>query len=85
MNEPPVNESAVNEHVVNEHAASEPLVKVSHLKKYFPVRRGLLARVVGHVKAVDDLSFDIQQGECRLLKISVPSSGRDVSFVNGFK
>jgi oligopeptide transport system ATP-binding protein len=39
------------------------LVKVENLKQYFPVKRGLLQRVVGHIKAVDDISFDIYQGE----------------------
>ena len=33
------------------------------LKKYFPVRRGLLQSVAGHVRAVDGVSFDIQAGE----------------------
>ncbi len=40
-----------------------PLVDVQHLKKYFPVRRGLLSRTVAHVKAVDDVSFAISAGE----------------------
>jgi len=43
--------------------AVEPLLSVSHLKKYFPIRRGVLARVAAHVKAVDDISFDIKKGE----------------------
>ena len=42
---------------------SEFLLQVHHLKKYFPVRRGLFQRVVGHVKAVDDVSFGIRPGE----------------------
>ncbi len=33
------------------------------MKKYFPIRTGLLNRVVGHVKAVDDVSFGIRAGE----------------------
>jgi len=41
----------------------EPLLNVEHLKKYFPVRRGLFSRVVGHVEAVDDVSFSIGEGE----------------------
>src|SRR6202022_2376277 len=40
-----------------------PLLRVLKLKKYFPVRRGLLQRVVGHIKAVDDVSLDLQRGE----------------------
>lgn len=42
---------------------SKPLVEIQHLKKYFPVRKGLLQTVVGHVKAVDDVSFTINEGE----------------------
>jgi oligopeptide transport system ATP-binding protein len=40
-----------------------PLLQVEHLQKYFPVRRGLLQRVHGYVKAVDDVSFTIYEGE----------------------
>jgi oligopeptide transport system ATP-binding protein len=40
-----------------------PLLRVVGLKKYFPLTRGLLSRVYGHVKAVDDVSFDIFPGE----------------------
>ena len=40
-----------------------PLVQVEHLAEYFPVRGGVLQRTVGQVKAVDDVSFDIQRGE----------------------
>jgi peptide/nickel transport system ATP-binding protein len=42
---------------------SDVLLDVRHLKKFFPIRRGLLRRVVGHVRAVDDVSFDVRQGE----------------------
>jgi oligopeptide/dipeptide ABC transporter ATP-binding protein len=40
------------------------LVQVKNLKKYFPVRGGLLQRVVAYVKAVDDVSFNVREGEC---------------------
>ncbi len=40
-----------------------PLLDVRGLKKYFPIRRGFLQRVVGHVKAVDDVSFVVNAGE----------------------
>ncbi|HYR91081.1 MAG TPA: dipeptide ABC transporter ATP-binding protein [Terriglobia bacterium] len=43
--------------------AAEPILSVRNLKKYFPIRRGVLARVAAHVKAVDDISFDINKGE----------------------
>lgn len=42
---------------------AEPLLSVNNLKKYFPIRRGVLSRVAAHVKAVDDISFDINKGE----------------------
>ena len=41
----------------------ETLVEVNNLVKYFPVRAGLLQRVVNHVKAVDDISFFVRKGE----------------------
>jgi peptide/nickel transport system ATP-binding protein/oligopeptide transport system ATP-binding protein len=41
----------------------EKLVEVNNLVKYFPVRAGLLQRVVNHVKAVDDVSFLVKKGE----------------------
>jgi oligopeptide/dipeptide ABC transporter ATP-binding protein len=39
------------------------LVDVKNLKKYFPIRRGLFSRVVGFVKAVDNVDFSIRKGE----------------------
>jgi len=39
------------------------LLKVDHLVKYFPIKGGLLQTTVANVKAVDDVSFDIKQGE----------------------
>ena len=42
---------------------AEPLLVVRDLKKYFPVRRGVLARVVAQVKAVDGVSFGVARGE----------------------
>jgi oligopeptide transport system ATP-binding protein len=41
----------------------EPLLVVRDLKKYFPVKRGVLARVVANVKAVDGISFGVARGE----------------------
>jgi peptide/nickel transport system ATP-binding protein len=43
--------------------SSEPLLRVRGLKKYFPIESGLLRQVTGHVKAVDDVSFDLARGE----------------------
>ncbi len=39
------------------------LIEARRLKKYFPIRSGLFGRVVGHVKAVDDVSFGVREGE----------------------
>src|SRR3989440_7167437 len=41
----------------------ETLLNVRDLRTYFPIRRGVLQRVSGHVKAVDGVSFDIQPGK----------------------
>jgi oligopeptide/dipeptide ABC transporter ATP-binding protein len=42
---------------------TRPLVEVNNLKKYFPIKKGILSRTVGHVKAVDDVSFHVGHGE----------------------
>jgi oligopeptide/dipeptide ABC transporter ATP-binding protein len=71
---------------------TDALIEVRNLKKHFPVRKGLLSRVVGHVKAVDDVSFAIREGETlglvgesgcgkttvgrTLLKLLAPTEGR---------
>ncbi|MFN8440265.1 MAG: oligopeptide/dipeptide ABC transporter ATP-binding protein [Caldilineaceae bacterium] len=39
------------------------LLEVKGLKKYFPIYKGFLRRVVGYVKAVDDVSFFVREGE----------------------
>jgi len=39
------------------------LLKVKNLKKYFPVRGGILSKIIGYVQAVDEISFDIKGGE----------------------
>ena len=39
------------------------LLKVDHMKKYFPIRSGIFARTTGQVKAVDDVSFEVYEGE----------------------
>lgn len=44
-------------------AESDILLEVHDLKKHFPVRRGILKKVVSHVKAVDGVSFTIHSGE----------------------
>lgn len=39
------------------------LLNVAGLQKFFPIRRGFLRRVVGQVRAVDDVSFFVRKGE----------------------
>jgi len=39
------------------------LLEVKQLKKYFPIRQGLLRRVTNHVRAVDDVNFHLNKGE----------------------
>src|SRR4051794_5325868 len=40
-----------------------PLLSVTNLQVYFPVRRGILARTVDHIRAVDDISFNVYRGQ----------------------
>ncbi len=42
---------------------TDNLLEVKGLKKYFPIKRGIFSKTVGYVKAVDDVSFTIKQGE----------------------
>ncbi|MBB4826715.1 peptide/nickel transport system ATP-binding protein/oligopeptide transport system ATP-binding protein [Sporosarcina luteola] len=41
----------------------EILIDVQNVKKYFPIKGGVLKRTIGHLKAVDDVSFTIYKGE----------------------
>jgi peptide/nickel transport system ATP-binding protein len=41
----------------------EPILKVEHLKTWFPLRKGVFNRVYDHVKAVDDVTFNVYPGE----------------------
>ncbi|MFM1866950.1 MAG: hypothetical protein RL591_358 [Planctomycetota bacterium] len=71
------------------------LLEVKGLKTWFPIRRGILQRTVGHVKAVDDVSFFVRRGETlglvgesgcgkttvgRTLLRLIPNSGGEVRF-----
>jgi oligopeptide transport system ATP-binding protein len=42
---------------------AQPLLQVNNLKKYFPIKGGILSKTVGHVQAVDGISFDLYPGE----------------------
>lgn len=39
------------------------LLEVKNLKKHFPIKKGILSRTVGHVRAVDGISFTLKRGE----------------------
>ena len=43
--------------------AQEPVLKIKSLKTYFPLKNGFFGGVTGHVKAVDEVSFDVYPGE----------------------
>ena len=40
----------------------ERLLEINNLRKYFPIKQGLLRREVGNIRAVDDVSFYINEG-----------------------
>jgi peptide/nickel transport system ATP-binding protein len=44
-------------------AAPKRIVEVRNLRMHFPIQKGFLKRTVGHVRAVDDVSFDVHEGE----------------------
>jgi len=44
-------------------SAANTLLEVNHLKKHFPITKGMFGKVKGTLKAVDDVSFSIRQGE----------------------
>lgn len=48
---------------VKEPNEKKEILRVQNLKKYFPIKGGVLKRTVGHVKAVDDVSLHIFEGE----------------------
>jgi oligopeptide transport system ATP-binding protein len=43
--------------------SGQPLLQVRDLRTHFPIKTGVLARTVGHVKAVDGVSFDVHAGK----------------------
>lgn len=68
------------------------LLEVRNLKKYFPIKKGVFSRTVGHVRAVDGVSFTLERGETlglvgesgcgkttlghSILRLTEPSSGQ---------
>ena len=52
----------------------KPLLRVRDLKKHFPIVRGFFNKVVGQVRAVDGVTFDLYDGECLELRSEDDSS-----------
>ncbi len=71
----PTGDTRARTAVKAEPKARETLLQVSDLKIYFPVRRGIFQRVVGHVKAVDGVSFDIRTG-CTVALVGESGCGK---------
>jgi oligopeptide transport system ATP-binding protein len=46
-----------------EQTMAQPLLEVKNLKKYFPIKGGIFSKTVGHVQAVDGISFSLLPGE----------------------
>lgn len=42
---------------------TDRLLEIKNLKKYFPIKKGLFRKTVGYIKAVDDISFFVKEGE----------------------
>ena len=53
----------MEQHELSEKAAPKVLLQVNNLQKYYPVKKGILKKTVGYVKAVDGVDFSIGYGE----------------------
>ena len=40
-----------------------PLIEVENMKKYYPIKGGIITHTTGYVKAVDGVSFSVMEGE----------------------
>lgn len=54
---------ANNNNGTNNNGNNPNIVEVKNLKQYFPIKAGLMQKIVGYVKAVDDVSFRIERGK----------------------
>ena len=54
---------AMSSDTLSDGSNGSAVLDVKNLKKFFPIKRGFLRRTVGHVRAVDDVSFHINKGE----------------------
>jgi oligopeptide/dipeptide ABC transporter ATP-binding protein len=55
--------STISTPQIEKEATAGPLLEVRDLRTWFPIRRGLFSSVVGHVKAVDGVSFNVKPGK----------------------
>lgn len=73
--------------LVEHRVGLEPLLRIEGLKTYYPIKRGLLSRTVGNVKAVDDISLELYPGETlglvgkstigrSIIRLENPTSGK---------
>lgn len=53
----------ITEKKTNKSLTKKALLRVEGLKTYFPVKGGIFNKTIGHVKAVDDISFSVSRGE----------------------
>jgi peptide/nickel transport system ATP-binding protein len=65
-------------HYLAASSANEPLLKLNDVQVYFPIRKGILQRVVDHTKAVDGVSLDISQGQTLAL-VGESGSGKSTT------
>jgi oligopeptide transport system ATP-binding protein len=55
--------TAAFKHKIRVDTGIAPLMEIQNLKKYYPIKKGIISKTVGYVKAVDDLNLNIYPGE----------------------
>jgi len=54
----------------------QPLLKLEGVKKYYPIKGGILQRVQGYVKAVENVSLEVFEGESMALSANRDAASR---------
>ena len=62
LNELQITDEARRQHLKQLYA-KDPILKVEHLQTWYPLKKGIFGRVYDHVKAVDDVSLEVYEGE----------------------
>ena len=57
--------------------SEKELLRVEHLKKYYPLKKGFMSKAGGSVKAVDDISFSVNEGETFAVVLYISTPGTD--------